>query len=121
MNQTQALAKLKQIIGPKLGYRIDKDAPGPDERERRRAEFLRTRDAMMEADKARAERLAEVLAADAEYQRLKAAHAEAKRAHEAVPSYHRKRITVGRVGSMFFSVVADGDCWAEVVEKASKA
>lgn len=121
MNQTQALAKLKKIIGPKFGYRINKDAPGPEERERRRAEFLRTRDAMKAADEARAARLVEVLAADAEYQRLKAAHAAAKREHEAVPSYHHKRITVGRVGSLFFTTIADGDCWAEVVDRATEA
>lgn len=121
MNQTQALAKLKKIIGPKLGYRIDKGAPDADERERRRAEFLRTCDLMLAADQARAARLAEVLAADAEYQRLKAAHAAAKREHEAVPSYHRKRIMVGRVGPLFFTTLADGDCWAEVVDRATEA
>lgn len=120
MNQTQALSKLKKIIGPKLGYRIDKDAPDADERERRHAEFLRTLAVMKAADQARADRLAALLASDAEYQRLETDHAAAKREHEAVPSYHHKRITVGRIGSMFFSVVAEGDCWAEVVEKASK-
>lgn len=119
MNQSQALAKLKKIIGPKLGYRVDQKAPDADERERRREEYLRTRDAMKASDEARAARRVEVLAADAEYQRLKAAYLEAKRVHDAVPSFNTKRITVGRSGAMFFSVVAEGDTWAEVVERVT--
>lgn len=120
MDQTQAIAKLKNIIGPKFGYRVDKKAPCADERERRHAEAKRLRAEMRAADEARIARMNAVLAADADYQMLKAQHQEAKRSHEAVPSWHSKRITVGRVGSMFFSVVADGDNWEEVVEKAMK-
>jgi hypothetical protein len=120
VNQTHAIAKLKKIIGPKFGYRVDKKAPDADERERRHAEAQRLRAEMQAADEARIARMTAVLAADAEYQRLKAAHQAAKREHESVPSWHGKPITVGRVGSMFFSVVADGDNWAEVVEKVMK-
>lgn len=105
------------VNGTRFFYRVDPKAPDADERERLRAEFQRTRDAMRAADDARAKRLAEVLAADAEYQRLKAAHAEAKRAHEAVPASHRYRISVGRDHQFFISTVAEGDNWSEVVDK----
>lgn len=115
MNQTQAIAVLKKIIGPKFGYRVDPKAPDVDERERRRAAMKEAADAVRAADAARVERLNAVLAADAEYQRLKAEHAAARKRHEQIPSPYHKRVTVGRVSSMFFSVVADGDNWQEVV------
>lgn len=120
MNQTQALSTLKRLVGPKLGYRVDNKAPGAEEREqlitRKRETAARVR-AILEALDARRQA---VLAADAEYQRLRAEHQAAKSLHEAIPSPYHKRITVGRVGSLFFSVIADGDNWAEVVE-ATKA
>ena len=120
MNQTQAIAKLKKLIGPTFSFRVDNKAPDAEERERRHAEAVRLRAQVEAADAARLARMNAVLAADAEYQRLKAEHQAAKKAHEAAPSWHSKRITVGRAGSMFFSVVADGDNWAEVVEQAAK-
>lgn len=120
MNQTQALSLLKRVIGPKLGYRIDNKAPDADERERLRERFLAARDAAKAAGEAMTARRAAVLKADAEYQRLKEASIAANKARDDVPSYHRKRITVGRSGSLFFNVEADGDNWDEVVAKVCK-
>lgn len=120
VNQTQAIAKLKKIIGPTFGYRVDPKAPDADERERRHSAWLAAKKAVGEAEEAMTARRLALMAADAEYQRLKAESADAKKRLGEVGSFRAKRITVGRVGSMFFSVVADGDSWAEVVEKAAK-
>jgi hypothetical protein len=117
VNQKQALTKLGKLIGRQLAYRIDNKAPGPEERERRREAFLAAKAEAERTEAARVARLNEVLAADAEYQRLKAAAKAAADRRESMPSYRHKRITVGRQGSMFFTILADGDNWAEVVEK----
>lgn len=120
MNQKQALEKLRKVIGPKLGYRINKNAPDAEKREEIRAawtEAKRVADAAVAARKARYE----ALLADALYQELKAKAAAAEKVAEvAKVGLYAKRITVGRIGGMFFSVVAEGDNWAEVVAKATE-
>ena len=62
-----------------------------------------------------------LLAADAEYQQLKAAHEKAKqeRNHLASRSHHYK-FTVGTTNEMFFLVKAQGDSWEEVIDKIEK-
>ena len=121
MNQAQAIAKLKKLIGPKFGYRVDPKAPDAEERERIRGLIALAADEVRIAEAARTAKREALLAGDPEYQRLKAAHEAAKQRREGLPSVHHKRVTVGRVGSVFFSVVADGDNWSEVVEKVLTA
>lgn len=116
MNQTQALAKLKRLLGPKLGYRINAKAPTADERAELRAGFDELQAAEKAAEAAREARLVELLANDAAYQRLKAEAIAAKKAAADVRGkLYRYRITVGVSGAMFFSVMAEGDNWDEVV------
>jgi len=116
MNQTQALAKLKKLLGPKVGYRINAKAPTADERQAAREGLESLQLEAAAADRAREARLAELLANDADYQRLKAETLAAKRALvDARATVNCYRITVGVSGSMFFSVMAEGDHWDEVV------
>jgi len=116
MNQTQALAKLKKLLGPSVGYRINAKAPTADERAELREGFPALQRAEEETKAAREARLVELLAGDARYQELKAAAtAASKAAAEARGRLYRHRITVGVSGSMFFSVMAEGDNWDEVV------
>lgn len=117
MNQSQAIARLKRTIGPAFAYRVDDTAPDANAREQRRERFIAARAAANAALEALQIRRAAVLAADAEYQRLKAASMAANKARDDLPSFHRKRITVGRASHGLFSVEADGDNWDEVVRR----
>lgn len=116
MNQTQAIAKLRKLLGSKLGYRIDKDAPDAEQREKIREAWQAAKQIADAAEAARDARYKELLQ-DARYQELKAAAIDTKKAAEMARSgMYRKRITVGRVTGPFFSIDADGDNWDEVVE-----
>lgn len=119
MNQAEAIAKLGKLLGPKFGYRVDKHAPACDEeRDRQRAERIKAKRAAESAVAARKARCDELLAADPLYQRLKAeAVAATKAAETAGEGAYRYRITVGRTSSLFFGVEAQGDNWADVVER----
>jgi len=119
MNQAQALARLRKLLGPKLGYRINPKAPDADGRQLRRAALQAAaaeRDLALAARTARREAL---LAGDADYQRLKAAHVAAQARVDKAPSPNAYRITVGRAGSIFFEVAAEGDNWQQVVDAVS--
>jgi len=52
-------------------------------------------------------------------QRLKAAHVAAQAHVDKAPSPNAYRITVGRSGSIFFEVAAEGDNWQQVVDAVS--
>lgn len=117
MNQAQAIAKCTKIIGKTFGYRVDPKALNAEERDVAKEKSRALMAQRQAAEKAMQDRRAEILKGDATYQTLKAEYEALKKAHEIASSglYH-KRITVGSVSSMFFSVRADGDTWAEVVE-----
>jgi hypothetical protein len=121
VNQAQAIAKLRKVIGDRLAYRIDKGALTGDEREAARQALTDATEAHIAAKAARDARFAELLAGDALYQDLKAKAQAANDAMEMARSLRmRRHITVGRDSGMFFSVEAEGDNWAEVVEKVCK-
>ncbi len=118
MNQTQAITKLRKVIGKTFGYRVDKSAPTAEERAAMRVVFDEAKRVADEAEAARVARFNEVLRSDALYQELKAKAKAASAAKEKADSgLYRRRITVGSVGSIFFTVRAEGDNWTEVVEK----
>lgn len=120
MNKAQALAKLKPVLGAKLGYRIDDTAPDAEERERRRTAYREAHIAAQAAREASKARLKVLLAGDAEYQALSAAAGKAEAYKESLPASHHYRITVGRSESYFFSVKAQGDTWDDVVSQLCK-
>lgn len=120
MERAVAIKKLGKILGKSLGYRVDLKAPDQDDRDEARAKLpdaTAKRKALSERMEAR--RL-EILQADAEYQRLKADHADAKKVcDELFGITCRYRFTVGTSNSLFFMVKAQGDSWEEVIAKLS--
>ena len=122
MNRTQALAKLKKVLGKNLAYREDPAALVGDEREAAKVKREVLHDAKKLIGELRDARRAEVLAADAEFQRLKGQYERAREAADkAGAEVFGRRITVGTrsgVGGFhFFNVKAEGDNWQEVVDK----
>lgn len=118
MQRSVAVAKLGQMLGKSLGYRIDDKAPTKDERAAAR-EALKL--AVAERDRLQAqkrERCDTILAADHEYQELKQAYAAANKKVEMLGSITRRvRLTVGVSTGIFFHVKAEGDSWEEIIEK----
>ena len=121
MNQSQAIAKLRKIIGAGFAYRIDPDAPAAEQRDEIRRAWRDAKELERKATAARQARYLELLKTDAEYQRL---CAEVKKAEAAASKagagMNRHRVMVGRDMGFAFSVFAEGDNWDEVVAKASE-
>jgi hypothetical protein len=115
MNQQQAIAKLRKMLGPKMAARVNEKALPGEKRaeESRKVPALQARTRELEA--ALHARRAELLA-DPAYQALKAELEAARNAADL--TRHRaaqKRITVGVNSALFFHVRAEADTWAEVV------
>ena len=122
MNRTQALAKLKKVLGKKLAYREDPSALIGDDREAAEVKRKLLRDAQHIIRDALEARRVEVLAADAEFQRLSAQYRRTREAADkASGEAYARRIAVGTLidiaGMGAFSVKAEGDNWQEVVDK----
>ncbi len=117
MNQTQAIAKLAKLLGPRMGYRLNKDAPSKEEREAAVLQVDELRPQVEEANHLVDARMQWLLKNDPTYQQLKAKHSELRKAYvNARGRSHHYRITVGTDDRLFFSVLAEGDNWQEVVE-----
>lgn len=121
MNEKQAIAALKKIVGQKLGWRVDNKAPGVDERAAFSAEHsalrLRERELRDQLDAKRAE-----LLRDPAYVALREQHQQAKEGADRAGSMSRHyRITVGKIGGdrgfNYFHVMAQADTWDAAVEK----
>lgn len=121
MERSVAIKKLGQLLGKSLGYRVDPKAPNQDDRDEARAKLpdsTAKRKALSEQMEARR---TEILRADAEYQQLKAAHAEAKKCSDELFGITcHYRFTVGTSNSMFFTVRAQGDSWEQVIDKLTE-
>jgi len=121
MNQTQALAKLRKVLGADMAYRTNPKALNAEQRDAARVVWQEARAIAEAAEAARVARLNALLAGDAEYQALKAqAAATKKTADNARAGLYSYRITVGVRNAMFFSIRAEGDNWDEVVTKITK-
>jgi len=121
MERSVAIKKLGKLLGKSLGYRVDREAPDEDDRTEARAK-LKIANAERDAlGKQRETRMQEILQSDVEYQRLKAAHTEAKkRCDELCSITCRYRFTVGVSNSLFFHVKAQGDTWEQVIGKLTE-
>ena len=118
MERTIAVKKLGKLLGKSMGYRIDSKAASRDEREAARAELKLALEARSKLEEEKNQRRRAILEADAEYQRLDAAHKEARVRVDKLSSITRHhKITVGISNSMFFHVKAEGDSWEEVIDK----
>ena len=118
MNRTQAIAKLKKVLGPDMGYREDPKALLAEDREAVQVKRDVVRDVhnVIKADLEK--RRQEILAADEEYQRLSREYQRTRKALEALNgNLFARRVTVGKCSDLFFSVKAEGDNWQEVVDK----
>jgi predicted nucleic acid-binding Zn-ribbon protein len=121
MERAVALKKLGKLLGKSMGYQVDPKAPDRDDRAEALARLKEERPTKEALSKQMAAREAELLKADAEYQRLKAEYAEArKRCEELSYTANRYRFTAGTMGQLFFSVKAQGDSWEEVIAKIEK-
>ena len=121
MERAAALKKLTKLLGKTMGYRVDPKAPTPEEREAARVALLDARAGRDTINKQREERYKAILAADSEYQALRAAHSAAQKRVDAIAGTLRRwRFTVGRSNGIFFEVKAEGDSWEEVIEKLTK-
>lgn len=119
MNQNEAIKKLQKKLGRDLAWRVNRDAPNAEDRAEYReqsrllsAQVAATKDAM---EKRRAE-----LLKDPEYAALRDKYQATKDEQSRAFSMSRSfRISVGTITKSlgFFHVQAEGDTWAEVVEK----
>jgi phosphopantetheinyl transferase (holo-ACP synthase) len=121
MERNVALQRLQKMLGKQLRYRIDPNAPSPEERAAAKEAYPALLAAKEAALKALEERHQALLAGDIEYQRLKA---EAKVAREAASQNGRirtaRKITVGTSNGLWFHVKAEGDSWEEIFAALAK-
>ncbi len=121
MNIKQAQTKLRKLLGPKAAIKDKKRPSSPEQREQERAARIAITALKKAAEEAMQARQQAVLEADPEYQRLKAEYQAARDEQERTPygTYHR--YSTGRVngvgGFSLFSVEAEADTLAELVEK----
>lgn len=118
MERTIALKKLERLLGKKLAWRINPNAPDLEARAAAKAALP---DARAERDTLKEQRDARqraILEADAEYQALRAAAKAAAENVETLSGTTRHyRITVGLNLGWAFEVKAEGDSWEEVIGK----
>jgi hypothetical protein len=119
MERNVALKKIGKLLGKKFGYRINAKAPTPEERAAARLALPAAIEERNKLKEQREARYLAILAADAEFQNLKAAHkAAAEKADRLSSKTRHFKITVGDTSSgLFFMVKAEGDSWEEIIEK----
>jgi hypothetical protein len=126
MNKLVAVKKLHKILGKGFGYRENPKAGTKEDREKAKAELKIASAERQRLNEALNARSREILKGDAEYQSLLAAYREAgKRTSALSAKAHSYRVTVGNTSNVgagfgFFLVKAEGDNWAEVLEKVTK-
>ena len=115
MDRSSAIKKLRKLLGPHFGYRINDKAPSRDEKFAAREALdgaCRERDRLKQL---RDERHRAILTADADYQRLVAEYNSARTLAEHLSATTRHfKMTVGTVSTMFFRIEAEGDSWEDV-------
>ena len=118
MERSVAIRKLGKLLGKRLGYRVDRDAPDAETRAAVRQQLPGLRTAEQQAEAAMDARRAAILAADPEYQALAEAFKLARAGRQAAEAANsRYRITVGTSSDLFFHVKAQGDSWEDVIAK----
>jgi hypothetical protein len=120
MERIVAVKKLGNILGKRMGYRIDLKAPSPEERQLAKEARPTAAKLVEELFEKKKNRMAVLLAADIEYQTIKTELETARtNLSELNSKWHRYKITVGLSDHMFFHVKAEGDSWEEVIAKLS--
>jgi hypothetical protein len=121
MNRDQAYQRLKWIFGKKAYLEVDERAATGDDRIANGQAKIRLLTISKEADAARDARRLAVLAADPEYQKLKADALAAYNAMVKQSSGDRYRYTAGSMDGIFFSVKGRGDTFSDLFESLEKA
>lgn len=120
MNATQALAKARKILGPKAAIQVRKSVPVGEER---LAEVARRRvltENLKTLTEARDARRAEVLKADAEYQRLKTEVAAVEKARDSLHGDWSRRVTIVTQTGWANRVEAEGDNFDEAIDELTR-
>jgi hypothetical protein len=121
MERHIAIKKLTKLLGKNFGYRVDPKAPDQDDRDAARANLAIQRPLRDDLREAMRQRCNALLAADQEYQRIKAEFKVVNDTCEKLSNmFHHYRFTAGVSNSMFFMVKAQGDSWEEVIAKLEK-
>ena len=118
MNGTQALKRARELLGRRAMIRVRKPYCTPEQREAARV----NRDAVVAAREAsrtaRDARRRELLAADAEYQRLSEAARQAQDDYEvACARMQSYAVSVGIDAGICFEIRAQGDTLADAIAK----
>ena len=122
MERSVAVKKLVKLLGKSLGYRVNANAPTPEERATAKDDLPTATEERNRLKEQRDARYKAILAADAEYQSLHAAHrAACERVDKLWSTTRHYKITVGVSNSLFFTVKAEGDSWEEVITKIENA
>jgi hypothetical protein len=121
MNSTQALAKARKLLGAKAFVRVNKGALAGEERQTAITAHLDALTKRTAAEEALTARRTAVLAADVEYQRLKAELAAARQAVEACRvGIFNQRVDIGTASGWFHTIHASGDNFAEALESLAE-
>ena len=115
MNQAQALAKARKLLGAKAAIVVRNSVPVGDER---RAEIEQRRIASERLIALKAERDARrayVLNADAEYQRLRSEASALEKERDNLHAIYHNRVTIVTADGWFNHVRAEGDNFDEAV------
>lgn len=118
MNEKQAMKRLRELLGKRAMFRVRKPYCTPEEREAAKANWRSMREASEAAKAVRDARRRELLAGDAEYQRLCAVAREAQDALDVTAAQATSyAVSVGIDQSFCFSVRAQGDSLADAIAK----
>jgi hypothetical protein len=119
MNKTQAIAAMLKLVGKRVNYRYDESAPKAEEREELHAKLPALQAARDATRTAMDQRIKDLLAGDAEYQRLRAEAAAARKAAADASSRARHyRVTIGDSSDGFCNLIlAEGDNWQDAIDK----
>lgn len=122
MNIHEAWKVVTRIVGKNARYRKNPKALDAEGRAEAYERYLKLREESEQCKAKMEARREELLKNDSLYQGFKAEHTEAsKRASEARGQSHAYKLTVGYssnvAGFGMFSVMAEGDNWADIVRK----
>ena len=115
MNQTQALAKAKKVLGPKAIVQVNSRVPVGEKRAAEiqlRSVLTTELKALVEARDARRN---ELLKNDAEFQRLKQEAIDKEKARDNCHAGYHHRVEIGVNGGFFTSIRAGGDNFDEAL------
>ena len=118
MSPAQAQAALKRMFGKAAAWRYDENALKGEAREALQAEYPSIQQRRDAAKAAMEARRAELLS-DPEYLRLCVEYRAAREeADKTLGRIHHRRVTVGHINGLFFTVVAEGDNWQDAIDNA---